>query len=302
MKKILILSMLSIFSLSLYAESGAITPNKEPKNENPSEENSLLDFNAIKDIIKNDGLEVELEQRKLKAAEKKKMAQTIEKKTYNYPMEEDFWEIFSEYWLIKNATWLKWDFQKPDYAIQSSVEELLTQRGHVEVSFKILFLDTSELTHFALPQGNGRYLFLVSLPFIKALDLSKVEIALLIYEDFMRAKNKTIHQYLKHPELEKWWGSNFKDRKFDNNLMLETLKRLDQFIKDKGFSFKDQFELTKEIDQALKSDLKIWNTYLTLLGKIDQLTKSNLLYKKHSQIYPSPEMQMGWLKPKVPNI
>jgi len=42
----------------------------------------------------------------------------------------------------------------------------------------------------------------------------------------------------------------------------------------------------------------MWNTYLSLLSKIDELTKNNVLYKKYSQIYPSPELQLNWLKPK----
>ena len=76
------------------------------------------------------------------------------------------------------------------------------------------------------------------------------------------------------------------------------LKKYSQLLFEKGFTFQEQFETTKEIDVLLKSDLKMWNTYLSLLEKIDTLTKNNSLYKKYGQIYPSPELQLNWLKPK----
>jgi hypothetical protein len=85
-------------------------------------------------------------------------------------------------------------------------------------------------------------------------------------------------------------------------MMDDLLKKYNSVLFEKGFSFQDQFETTKEIDVLLKSDLKIWNTYLTMLQKIDDLVKSNTLYKRYNQLYPSPEMQMNWLKPKPPTL
>jgi hypothetical protein len=52
------------------------------------------------------------------------------------------------------------------------------------------------------------------------------------------------------------------------------------------------------VDALLKNDLKLWNTYISLLEKIDQLVKNNSLYKNYTLIYPSPELQINWLKPK----
>ena len=99
------------------------------------------------------------------------------------------------------------------------------------------------------------------------------------------------------------WGellaANQSQSLFGDKKMIEThLKKYNLVLFEKGFNFQEQFEVTKEIDVLLKNDLKIWNTYLTLLGKIDQLTKENTLYKKYNQIYPSPELQINWLKPK----
>lgn len=71
---------------------------------------------------------------------------------------------------------------------------------------------------------------------------------------------------------------------------------------EKGFNFQEQFETTKEVDALLKNDLKMWNTYVTMIEKIDQLVKNNILYKNYIQIYPSPELQLSWLKPKSPSL
>ena len=99
-------------------------------------------------------------------------------------------------------------------------------------------------------------------------------------------------------ELEAYLGSNFSGKAFDKKMIDTHLKKYNQLLFEKGFTFQEQFEVTKEIDVLLKNDLKIWNTYLTMLSKIDQLMKDNALYKKYGQIYPSPELQINWLKPK----
>jgi hypothetical protein len=130
------------------------------------------------------------------------------------------------------------------------------------------------------------------------LDLSKVEISLILFEDFVRIKKGYFKNYVLDKELENYLGSNFNGKAFDSKIISEHLKKYNQILFEKGFSFQEQFETTKEIDLLLKSDLKMWNTYLTLLEKIDSLTKNNSLYKKYGQIYPSPELQLNWMRPK----
>jgi hypothetical protein len=66
----------------------------------------------------------------------------------------------------------------------------------------------------------------------------------------------------------------------------------------KGFNFQQQYETTKAMDRVLKSYPDIWSAYLRLLNKIDRLVKNNLLFKNYTKVYPSPEMQIQWLKPK----
>jgi hypothetical protein len=277
---------------------GSIHASEEVKSEDKEPPKDLLDFSSIKDIIKKDGLEDELKKKqeeKRKYLDSKKLR---EMKRYNVPSNDNFWSFFSELWLVKNATILKWDIHKPDFELEKAFTAFLETQGHYEKKIKILLLDTTEIAHAALPSNQDEYIFILSLPFIRTLDLSKVEISLILFEDFVRIKKGYFKNYVLDKELENYLGSNFNGKAFDSKIISEHLKKYNQILFEKGFSFQEQFETTKEIDLLLKSDLKMWNTYLTLLEKIDSLTKNNSLYKKYGQIYPSPELQLNWMRPK----
>ena len=287
------LLLLTIFMLStgLFATE----PQVEAK---PEAGKDLIDFSSIKDLIKKDGLEDELKKKETEKRvllDKKKLQ---DMKRFNVPGPDEFWNMFSELWLVKNATLLKWDFHKPDFELEKSFIALLENQGHYEKKIKILLLDSTEVIHAALPTNDKEYIFIISLPFIRTMDLSKVEISLILFEDFIRARKGYFKNYVTSKELEAYMGSNFAGKPFNKKLIDEHLKKYSNVLLEKGFSFQEQFETTQEMDTLLKSDLKIWNTYITLLEKIDQLTKTNTLYKKYSQIYPSPELQLNWLKPK----
>jgi hypothetical protein len=271
---------------------------EEAKELKESNEKELLDFSSIKDIIKKDGLEGELKKKvdqKRTLIDQKKLS---EMKKFNVPTEDVFWNMFSELWLVKNAPVLKWDFHKPDFELEKSFISLLETQGHFEKKIKILLLESTEVIHAALPSNDQEFIFLISLPFIRTLDLSKVEISIILFEDYLRARKGYFKNYVTSKELEAYMGSNFAGKTFNKTLISNSLDKYSNVLFEKGFSFQDQFEVTKEMDAFLKSDLKMWNTYLTLLEKIDTLTKSNALYKKYGQIYPSPELQLNWLKPK----
>ncbi|MBC7539125.1 MAG: hypothetical protein H7281_09905 [Bacteriovorax sp.] len=292
-----------LISLMLFGTGNLLRAGEETKTESKDiieKEGSkdLLDFSSIKDIIKKDGLEDELKKKqdeKRKYLDDKKLK---DMKKYNVPNQDVFWSFFSELWLVKNATILKWDIHKPDFELEKAFTAFLESQGLYEKKIKILLLDSAEIAHAALPSNSDEYIFILSLPFIRTLDLSKVEISLILFEDFIRVKRGYFKNYVLDKEFENFLGSNFSGKQFDKKIIDNHLKKYNQVLFEKGFSFQEQFETTKEIDVLLKSDLKIWNTYLTLLEKIDTLTKNNSLYKKYSQIYPSPELQLNWLKPK----
>ena len=285
--KSFILSLCFLLSTSSFAE--------EAKTEKTPD---IIDFSSIKDLIKKYGLEGELEKKETQKRVLLDQKKLNDMKKFNVPGEEDFWNMFSELWLVKNATVLKWDFHKPDFELEKAFISMLETQGYYEKKIKILVLDSTEVIHAALPTNDKEYIFLISLPFIRTLDLSKVEISLILFEDFIRARKGYFKNYVTSKELEAYMGTNFAGKPFNKKLIADHLKKYNSVLMEKGFNFQEQFETTKEMDTLLKSDLKIWNTYLTLLEKIDQLTKTNTLYKKYSQIYPSPELQLNWLKPK----
>jgi len=260
---------------------------------------SHLDFDSIKSVLKNDFLTEEARKNRKQEIEQDKAKLAKKKGLYNAPDRSDFWTFFTEYWLVKNATILKWDFEKPDYALDDSFKFFLEKLGYYEKTFRILLVNTPNITHFALPSDPNEYLFIVSVPFIRTLDLTKLEISLLLFEDMLRADNGYFVQYVSTDDLRQLVGKNFFDKKKIN---LKTLKNLstkyDEIIFDKGFNFQQQFAITKKMDHILKTDLQLWNMYYKMLQKIDDLVKSNVLYKKYNQIYPSPELQMNWLRPK----
>jgi len=268
-----------------------------------SKENEVLDFKSIKKIIKNDQLESivnnKINQNK-KNTNRKKSADI---NRFNIPDERKIWTFLSELWLVKNAQLLKWDFQKPDFALAQSFRAFLEQRGHFEYKFKILVVNTPNVTHFALPSNRGELIFILSLPFIRTLDLSKLEISLLLYEDFQRNELEYFKKNVKTLPFAKMLGTNFyKKKKLETAILKKILTKYDQIIYDEGFDFKQQFAVTTRVDSLLKSDLRLWNTYFQLVKKIADLVKSNLLYSKYNKIYPSPELQLGWLTPKSKKI
>lgn len=280
----------------------AIGERKNEENSKGTEEKEkteIIDFSSIKDIIKKDGLEAELKKKqdeKKKAADEKKK---FEVRKYNVPTEDVFWSFFSEYWLVKNASRLKWDFHKPDFDLEKAFASMLESQGIYEKKFKILLVDSTEVFHAALPTNEGESIFVLSLPFIRTLDLSKVEISILLFEDYLRIRKGYFKNYVGSKDLDAFLGSNFTGKPFNKKIMDDLVKKYNSLLFEKGFSFQEQYEVTKEMDTMLKNDMKIWNTYLTMIGKIDDLVKNNVLYKNYNQIYPSPELQMNWLKPKA---
>ncbi len=299
-KFFLLIGILILCNSSLLAQEAQKEMNSEDSKDlakTPSKD--ILDFSSIKDIIQKDGLEGEL---KKKQEEKRKYLDAkklLAMKRFNVPNQDVFWSFFSELWLVKNATFLKWDIHKPDFELEKSFSAFLESQGQYEKRIKILLVDSTEIIHAALPANQDESIFILSLPFIRTLDLSKIEISLILFEDYIRMRKGYFKNYVMSKELEAYLGSNFNGKPFNKKLIDDHLKKYTTLLFEKGFNFQEQFETTKEIDTLLKNDLKIWNTYLTLLEKIDGLTKSNTLYKKYNQIYPSPELQLNWLKPKT---
>lgn len=259
---------------------------------------SSVVFSNIKDVLKNDMLEETANQKQKEIEAKEKAKQALEKAKFNIPENNVFWGVISELWLIKNINKLKWDFKKPDYGIEDVIKKLLEKNNFFEKKFKLLYLDSPTIFHAAIPGNSGEIIFLLSVPFIKTLDLSKLEIALLLFEDYLRLDSGYLIKKISDDKVKQIIGSNFHQSSFDDKLIDSVITKLDEVFTKTGFSFQEQYEVTNRINVILKSNLNDWSVYYKLLEKIDQLVKSNVLFRDYLLIYPSPELQLGWLRPK----
>jgi len=291
MKIFSIAVLIALFSLPSFSAD-------EEKKSLQESESELIDFSSVRDYLKKDGLQ-ENALKKEKAAKKLKAKRlSKEKRKYDLPDENVFWSFTSEYWLVKNAPLIKWDFQKPDYGLATSFKQFLERMGHYEKNFKVLLVDTPNISHFSLPSNRNEKIFLLSVPFIRTLDLTKLEISLLLFEDMLRWEMGYFLKRLPAKKLKLIKEGNFYGKKLSLSVFDEIFKVYDETIYVKGFSFQEQFEVTKKMEAYLKSDLRLLDSYMKLLMKIDNLVKSNILYTKYSKIYPSPELQLNWIRPK----
>lgn len=280
---------------NLVEEQSKIETNivKESQEE---KENKVINYSGIRNVLIQDDLMDEKQKKEKVAAKISDEIKTIEVKKFDYPTKENFWSFMSEYWLVKNAQSLQWDFQRPEYGIEVAFKRLLEKFGYFNKKIRILVINSPNMTHMSLPANPGEYIFVISLPFMRTLDLTKVEISLLLLEDFFRSEMN----YFKDNIGIKtdFIGTNFYGNKPDLNILKEIMKKYNEIIFENGFSFEQQYKLTKKIDSILKAELEIWNAYIQVISKIDRLVKINLLFKNYTKIYPSPELQIQWLSPK----
>jgi hypothetical protein len=286
---------LAFASLLLIAMS--ISFSQTPKL-SEEKELELVDFKSIKKVLQQDGLSKAPEQKKNQVAALKKEKLIIEQENFSYPTEDELWGFLSEYWLIKNAQLLGWDFEKPDYGLETSFKMVLENLGFYQKKFKILLINNPSLVRTSLPGSGGEMLLLLSVPFIRSLDLSKLEISLLLLEDFFRLEAGYFKKATATEKMRRLAGTNFHGQKPDLTMVEELMKNYQQQIFHKGYSFQQQFEVTQKMDAFLKSNPELWNSYFRLLGKLDRFLKVNVQYKDYIRLFPSPEMQLKWISPE----
>jgi hypothetical protein len=257
----------------------------------------VVNFKSIKKVLEQDGLSKSAEKKKKQVAALKKEQTVVETGRFQYPTEDDVWGFVSEYWLVKNAQFLGWDFEKPDYGLEESYRSTLERMGFYQKKFKILLINTPMVVRGSMPGNDGEMLLLLSAPFIRSLDLSKLEISLLLLEDFFRLEAGYFKKAAGSEKMRKLAGTNFFGSKPDLSFLEEMANNYTTQIRQKGYTFQQQFEVTKKMDAFLKSNPELWNAYFRLLGKMDRFLKVNLVYKDYLKLYPSPEMQLKWLSP-----
>lgn len=259
-------------------------------------ENSVIDYSNIKNVLKRDGLAGHKEKKETQLKKIKKIKSKMQLAKYNYPDKSDFWSFMSEYWLVKKAQQLQWDITRPEYGITSAFKGLLEEFGYYQKKFKILIVNSPDITHMGLPSNSGEVILLLSLPFMRTIDLTKVDISLLLLEDFFRVEQMYFAKNLK-VDL-KFIGGNFAGSKLNLKALKAVQDDYDRVIFKSGFSFQQQYQVTKQMDRILKSNPGLWSAYIKVLNKVDRLIKMNLLFKNYNNIFPSPELQIKWLTPK----
>ena len=287
------IKLLGLFCLIFCAE-GALSQTEKLQEEKELE---MVNFSSIKKVLQQDGLSEQAKQKTKQIKVMKKAQASVESARYFYPPESELWGLASEYWLVKNAQVLGWDFNKPDYGLDTSFKAMMEKLGFYHKHFKILLLNSPVTIRSSLPGAENEVILLLSVPFVRSMDLTKLEISLLLMEDYLRMEAGFFKKNVGTEKLKKLAGTNFEKEKVDPSLLLELLKNYDKQINQKGYTFQEMFEVTKKMDGYLKSTPELWNTYFKLLGKIDRFVKSNAQYKDYVRLFPSPEMQIKWLSP-----
>jgi hypothetical protein len=282
-------SFLLLFSLGTHSQTQKLQEEKELE---------VVNFKSIKKVLEKDGLSQAAAQKKKQVAVMKKEQTNLEQGRYSYPSEDELWGFMSEFWLVKNAQILGWDFDKPDYGLESSFRFTLQTLGFVQKRFKILLVNTPSLVRASLPGNDGEMILLLSVPFIRSLDLSKLEISLIFLEDYFRLEAGYFKKQVATEKMKKLAGTSFFRQKPDQSMIEELMKSYHKQIYEKGFTFQQQFEVTKKMDSFLKSNPELWNVYFRLLGKLQSFLKVNVQYKDYIKLYPSPEMQLKWISPE----
>jgi hypothetical protein len=285
------------FTFFLFAPLGFATTDQVKTIQ--EKELELLNFKNLKNELKNDGLEFKADEKKQVVKKIKQLKKEMDKDKFLYPSSKEFSDLLVELWLVKNASTLRWDIVKPDYGIEESFKKLLEVLGIYEKDFYILLHNNNEISHFSIPYKESA-VFLLSIPFIRAMDLSKAEIGILLLEDYFRIQ---AGYYFKQVVFDsQLYGTSFKDKSLDLTLVDNKLKEMNEVIREKGYSFQQQFDITKKMSDTLKSDPNLWNAYISVLKKIDELIKSNPMFENYVKQYPSPEMQLQWLLPSKKKI
>jgi hypothetical protein len=282
------LILLALITCPVFAQTEKLQEEKELE---------VVNFNSIKKVLQKDGLSESAKKKEKQVSILKKEQGKIESGRYLYPTESELWGFVSEYWLIKNAQLLNWDFEKPDYGLEKSFTTTMENLGFYQKKYKILLLNTPSVVRASIP-GNEEFILLMSVPFIRSLDLSKLEISLLLLEDFIRLEQGYFKKNVQTEKTTKLAGTSFQGGKPDVSMIEELLKNYNNQINQKGYTFQQQFEVTKKMDAYLKSNPELWNAYYRLLQKIDRFVKTNVQYKDYVKLYPSPEMQVKWLSPE----
>ena len=278
-----------LLTFCLRAETNSVTTEEQKLD--------ALKFNELKEIIKKDKLAKEAKIILEKKALLKKTRKQAEDNRFFYPNNPDYWQMMSEMWLVKNAVKLKWEFEKSDLGIGMAFKKVLEDLGIRNLHVRLLLLNSYEIPHISLPSKDNEIIFLLSLPFVREMDLSKVEISLLLVEDYWRWKEKIVIAQIDQSggkEYEKFVGKTFNPKKIDLAFVQKTQSGITDFVFNTGLTFEQQFKVTAQMKSLLNTNKIYYKAYESLLKKRQDIIVKQPKFSDYSKRYPSPEMQIKW--------
>ncbi len=249
---------------------------------------------TIQKILQNDLLDASAQDQFDQFQAAKRQQKERLKQRYLFPPASEFWNIFSEYWLVKRMTFLKWDYPTAHLGLESTLHQTFQQIDLPYQSFKILLVQTTDIGHIALPSSLNQPIFILSEPFLRAAGLSTEEAVALLITDWLRLKQKRFETYVSTRKLRKLLGTNFYPSSLDRRVMEKSLKRYDDFMNKKRFSYQDQFFVIKSLKARTQKHPKILKALVSGLRKIKRLTNINLVYQSYKRLYPLLESQIYW--------
>jgi hypothetical protein len=277
-----VLWMILFFSTSLSFAQDKVTEEKS-------------DFKELKEILKKDELLENFTKKQKAKKVKKAVKKMLAVQDEFFPDKKSFWEIYPEYWVAKNAAILKWNFERVDMGVSLHTQKILNQVGILEKNLKVLFLNSSFIPHLSFSNTENQFLILISLPFIKAMDLTKNQISLLIIEEVLRAQRLHLEQVLIEKDQKVMYQKKIAKLEEVTSFINQLDEKFMKFLKSQGFSFQMLYEVTLEMKNILASHPILLKDYKELCEKKKSLVINSKDFKFYSRLYPSPEMQLKWL-------
>lgn len=279
---------------------------------NPTHLYAEESLKSIQNILKNDFLEKEMKEKQVQLEKERNEKKIEEDKTgYNYPTKNEIFTLLTQLWLVKNSTNLHWDFKNAHLGIMESVKNLFVKLGIIDKKINILIIDNPKYAHGALPYGQPlnssssqektdqeELFFFLSLPFIRSMDLSTLEISMIILEDYFRIQLGIFKNYIIEDESIQKLGTNFYGQFPDVSFITTSLDKYNQFFQLRGYKISEENLVFKSMKNILQIDeMKLLLVYQETLKKINELVTTNTLYSYYTKWYPSPYIKLtSWVK------
>lgn len=264
---------LSILPTPLRAQ---IDPKKEAVNE-------VLDIKLLEGEVEDELIKAEIAKRKKLALDIEKAKDALERQKFVYPDQDTFYDIFNQYWLVKNRDRLKWDEDFAQSDLNQKIEDVFKAFSFNKF-YKILFVKDDNLSIHLLPcVGNTAY-FLVSYDFLFQSQLNAKEASILFLEELIlsRMRKNKLPSY-------SYEGQDFKETGFDKELMTTYMRFYDQQLLKPKVSLQEGYELFQHIYRFLEKKKYSLQKYLEMLEK----ARRSLSFRRYK---PGHEFISTWAK------